>query len=68
MEIQTGSAKHRVEIARLVQYQLYVIGAVARRVYYVLSEGKNLCLTDSLMRDRGRRSAQCGKISVQARC
>ncbi len=63
-----GSAKHRVEIARQVQYELYVIGAVARRVYNVLFEGKNLRLTDSFMRDRCRRSAQCGKISVQARC
>jgi len=63
-----GFHPHRVEIARRVHYQLYVIRAVARRVYNVLSEGKNLRLTDSFMRDWRRGSAQCGKISVQARC
>ena len=68
MEIQTGSAKLRVETAWRVKYQLYVIGAVARCVYNFLSEGKYLRLSDSFMRDRRRRSAQCGKISVQARC
>jgi hypothetical protein len=27
-----SSAKHHVDVVRLVRYQLYVIGAVARRV------------------------------------
>jgi hypothetical protein len=56
-EIQTGSAKLRVEIERRVQYQLYVIGELARRVYDVLSEGKNLRLTGSFKREWRRRPA-----------
>ena len=48
--------------ARRVQYRLYVICAVARRLDDALPEGKNLPMTDSFMRDRRRGSAQCGKI------
>jgi hypothetical protein len=59
MEIRTGPAKHRVEIARRVRYQLYVIGAVARRVYNVLSEGKDLRLTDSI---NARSAPQIGSV------